>query len=175
MAKLIPPFAPEEQVARWLFRAMVGLSMEELVSELWLPQSRERVFTFFADARNLQAITPPWLDFQISNPEPIEMSVGTHIDYRLKVHGIPLRWQSEITVWEPPLRFVDEQRKGPYQRWIHEHTFAEKDDGTLVMDRVQYAVPGGKLVNRLFVSRDVNKIFAYRREQLKKLFDNLGD
>jgi ligand-binding SRPBCC domain-containing protein len=149
--------------------------MEELVSELWLPQPREKVFSFFADARNLQAITPPWLDFRIANPGPIEMKVGACIDYRLRVHGIPMRWQSEITAWEPPVRFVDEQRRGPYRSWIHEHTFEEKDGGTLVKDHVRYAVPGGKLINRLFVSRDVRRIFAYRCERLARLLGQVDD
>jgi ligand-binding SRPBCC domain-containing protein len=144
--------------------------METLTSELWLPQPREKVFPFFADAKNLQALTPPWLNFQITNPEPIEMKVGACLNYRLKVHGVTLRWQSEITVWEPPFRFVDEQRRGPYRSWIHEHTFEEKDGGTLVKDHVQYAVPGGKLINRLFVSRDVKKIFDFRSQTLRRLF-----
>jgi ligand-binding SRPBCC domain-containing protein len=144
--------------------------METFESELWLPQPREKVFSFFADARNLQTITPPWLDFQITNTDPIEMKTGARIDYRLKVHGIPIRWQSEITVWEPPHRFVDEQRKGPYRDWIHEHTFDERDGGTVVKDRVQYSVPGGKLVNKLFVSKDVMKIFAFRRDSLRTIF-----
>ncbi|WP_150107396.1 SRPBCC family protein [Pedosphaera parvula] len=146
--------------------------METLVSELWLPQKRERVFSFFANAKNLQTITPPWLDFQIANAGPIEMKVGAYIQYRLKVHGIPLGWTSEITAWNPPSRFVDEQRNGPYRTWIHEHTFEEKDGGTLIRDNVQYAAPGGKLIEWLFVGREVKRIFDFRSKKLRELFGN---
>lgn len=140
------------------------------VAELLLPQPRSRVFPFFADARNLEAITPPWVNFQIQSPTPVEMRRGTIIDYRLRVHGVPLRWQSEITVWDPPFRFVDEQRHGPYRQWIHTHDFEECDDGTLCRDRVVYAVPGGPIMNWLFVRRDVGKIFAHRQATLRRLF-----
>jgi ligand-binding SRPBCC domain-containing protein len=142
--------------------------------ELWLPSPVERVFPFFADARNLERITPPFLRFRVLTPEPIEMRVGTLIDYRLRVHGLPLRWRSEITVWDPPHRFVDEQRRGPYRKWHHEHTFEPRDGGTLTRDRVEYAVPGGVLVDRLFVRRDVERIFAYRRRVLSELFRDSG-
>lgn len=138
--------------------------------EQWLPRPRAEVFPFFADAANLQAITPPWLDFRILTPGPIAMRPGTLIDYRLKLRGFPIRWRTQITVWEPPFRFVDRQLKGPYRQWVHEHSFEEKDGGTLCRDRVDYAVPGGALVNRIFVQRDVETIFAYRREQLERLF-----
>ncbi|HKI69625.1 MAG TPA: SRPBCC family protein, partial [Verrucomicrobiae bacterium] len=106
-------------------------------AELWLPQNRETIFRFFADAHNLETITPPWLSFYVLTPGQIEMNQGTLIDYRLRVHGVPLRWQSEITVWEPPLRFVDVQRRGPYRRWIHAHTFESRDGGTLCGDYVE--------------------------------------
>lgn len=138
--------------------------------EQWLPRPRAEVFPFFADAANLQAITPPWLDFRILTPGPIAMRPGALIDYRLKLRGFPIRWRTQITVWEPPFRFVDRQLKGPYRQWVHEHSFEEKDGGTLCRDRVDYAVPGGALVNRIFVQRDVETIFAYRREQLERLF-----
>ena len=138
--------------------------------EQWLPRPRAEVFPFFTDAANLQAITPPWLDFRILTPGPIAMRPGALIDYRLKLRGFPIRWRTQITVWEPPFRFVDRQLKGPYRQWVHEHSFEEKDGGTLCRDRVDYAVPGGALVNRIFVQRDVETIFAYRREQLERLF-----
>jgi ligand-binding SRPBCC domain-containing protein len=98
------------------------------------------------------------------------MHMGLLIDYRMRIHGIPVRWQSEITLWDPPRRFVDEQRRGPYRLWIHEHTFEAEGNSTLVRDRVQYAVPGGWLVQRLFVGRDVGRIFAYRRQKLAEVF-----
>ena len=101
------------------------------------------------------------------------MKPGTLIDYELRVHGVPMRWQSEIAVWEPPWGFVDEQRRGPYRLWIHEHRFVEKDGGTLAVDEVRYAVPGGALINALFVARDVEKIFEFRTKKLKELFPAL--
>lgn len=139
-------------------------------TELWLPVPREKVFPFFANARNLEAITPPWLNFQILTPGEIPMHVGALIDYKLRVHGLPVRWRTEITGWNPPESFCDEQRRGPYRLWRHTHIFTEKDGGTLCRDRVEYAVLGGLLINKLFVRRDVETIFAYRAEALKKHF-----
>ena len=142
-----------------------------LRNEVWLPRPIGEVFDFFADAYNLEALTPPMLKFEVLTPAPILMAVGTLIDYRLRLRGIPIRWQSEITAWEPPLRFVDEQRHGPYSLWVHEHIFEEKDGETLARDIVEYAVPGGALANRLFVARDVRRIFEYRT---KRLLEALG-
>lgn len=144
-----------------------------LRTEIWLPCPRAEVFPFFADARNLETLTPPWLHFEVLTPEPIAMRAGVRIDYRLRVHGIPLRWQSEISVWEPPVRFVDEQRRGPYRLWHHEHTFEERDGGTLCGDVVRYAAPGGPLrplIERLLVRRDVERIFAFRAARMRELF-----
>lgn len=141
-----------------------------LEAAIWLPQKLERVFSFFADAGNLDVITPPWLRFEILTPRPIEMRVGTLIDYRLRLRGIPLRWRSEITAWDPLHRFVDEQRRGPYRLWHHEHTFAERDGGTAVSDVVRYRVIGGALANALFVQRDLETIFKYRQTKLAELF-----
>jgi ligand-binding SRPBCC domain-containing protein len=98
------------------------------------------------------------------------MTTGPFIDYRLRIHGIPLQWKSEITCWEPPHVFIDEQRQGPYTLWVHEHLFQENEGGTLAMDSVRYAVPGGKLTHELFVKRDIKNIFTYRTEKLKELF-----
>jgi ligand-binding SRPBCC domain-containing protein len=139
-------------------------------SEQWLPTPLEEVFPFFADARNLEKLTPGWLRFNVLTPESIEMAVGTRIDYRLSWRGIPLRWTSEIAVWEPPHRFVDRQLRGPYRLWHHEHRFEARDGGTLVLDEVRYAVWGGSLANRLGVARDVAAIFAFRRDRLVDLF-----
>src|SRR4051812_11093101 len=97
----------------------------------WLPADRQAVFSFFGDARNLEAITPPWLEFQILTPGEIRMQAGTLIDYQLRLRRIPVRWQTEITAWEPSRRFVDEQRRGPYRHWRHTHTFSDLDGGTL--------------------------------------------
>lgn len=141
-----------------------------LESEVWLGAPRPEVFAFFSDARNLQALTPAWLDFRIASPTPIAMGAGATIDYRLRVRGVPLRWTSEITVWDPPLRFVDEQRRGPYRLWIHEHDFLDRDGRTVCRDRVTYAVPGGRLVERLAVRSDLERIFAHRHERLVERF-----
>jgi ligand-binding SRPBCC domain-containing protein len=134
----------------------------------WLPAPPETVFHFFADAFNLERLTPPWLRFQVITPAPIEMAAGAVIDYRLKLHGIPVRWRSEITVWEPPHRFVDRQIQGPYRLWIHQHTFEPAQGGTLAVDRVEYAVPGGWPVRKLLVERDLRKIFEYRKGKLRE-------
>ena len=139
-------------------------------SEQWLPRPLEDIFPFFADARNLEELTPPWLSFTVLTPEPIPMAVGTTIDYRLSWRGIPLRWTSEIAAWDPPHRFVDRQIRGPYRLWHHEHRFEERDGGTVVIDEVEYAVWGGAIANRLAVARDVARIFAYRRERLEAIF-----
>ena len=136
----------------------------------FLPHPRREVFDFFSDATNLEAITPPWLKFQVMTPSPIHMHEGTLIDYRLRVHGVPLRWRTRIEAWEPPNRFVDGQLRGPYRLWHHEHEFEAVKGGTLMHDRIRYAPIGGACVNRLFVRRDVEAIFAYRRNRLEQLF-----
>lgn len=138
-----------------------------LTREQYLPLDLATTFAFFADARNLQRLTPPWLRFAILSPAPADLRAGTLIDYRLRIHGVPIHWQSEITVFEPPYWFVDVQRRGPYRRWVHSHTFAAQGDGTLVRDEVDYAVPGGSLVNRLLVAPDLARIFAYRADRLR--------
>ncbi|MBN2320998.1 MAG: SRPBCC family protein [Acidobacteria bacterium] len=144
--------------------------MFTLQTQLILPGPPEIVFPFFADAGNLEKITPPWLKFKILTPLPIDMRAGTIIEYRLRLHGIALRWQSEITVWNPPFRFVDEQRRGPYKKWIHEHTFTRRGNGSTMRDFVKYDLTGGWLVNFLFVRREVRRIFMYRTQTLLDLF-----
>jgi ligand-binding SRPBCC domain-containing protein len=145
-------------------------SSYRLETAVWLPSEIADVFAFFADARNLNLITPEWICFRIETPMPVVMKPGLLLDYSLRLRGVRVRWQSEITVWDPPRRFVDEQRKGPYRRWIHEHLFHAKDGGTEVIDRVDYAVPGGPLIHRLFVSEGVTAIFRYRRRRLTEIF-----
>jgi ligand-binding SRPBCC domain-containing protein len=144
--------------------------MPRLQSSVRLEAPLADVFPFFADARNLEALTPPFLCFEILSAGPIEMRVEAFIDYRLRVHGLPLRWRSEITAWDPPHLFVDEQRRGPYRLWRHTHRFAADGEATLVEDDVEYAVWGGALVDRLFVKRDLDRIFAFRREALLRRF-----
>ncbi len=142
----------------------------ELKTETTLERPLAEVFSFFSDAYNLEALTPPFLRFEVLTPGPIEMKKGTLIDYRLKVHGVSIRWRSEISVWEPPHRFVDEQRRGPYRSWVHEHRFEEKDGATLVTDWVRYNHLGGRLVNRFFVAPDLARIFRFRQQKLKEIF-----
>ena len=137
-------------------------------SDIWVPRPLDEVFAFFTHAANLETLTPPWLHFHILNPD-IVIGKGVRIDYRLKIHVIPLQWQSEIRRWNPPSSFVDEQRKGPYRRWVHTHTFAAERGGTRVEDAVEFEVPFGWLVGR-FVMRDVQKIFAFRRQALIERF-----
>jgi ligand-binding SRPBCC domain-containing protein len=126
----------------------------------------ERAFAFFSDARNLEAITPPWLRFRVLTPGAIEMREGALIDYRLRLHGIPLAWRTRIVVWEPPHRFVDVQLRGPYALWEHTHTFARDGyDAVVIADRVRYALPFGplgELARHLFVRRDLDRIFDHR-------------
>jgi ligand-binding SRPBCC domain-containing protein len=142
-------------------------------TELWLPRRLGEVFAFFSDAANLDVLTPPWLHFRILTPSPIPMHAGAVIDYRLRWHGLPLRWRTAIAAWAPPHRFVDRQIRGPYLQWVHEHTFEERDGGTRMCDRVEYALPGGPLaalVQRWVVGPDVGRIFAYRQEKMRELF-----
>lgn len=141
-----------------------------LRTELWLPRSVDEVFGFFADAHNLERITPPWLGFRILTPAPIDMYEGTLIDYRIKLHGVPMRWRTRIDAWVPPFRFVDMQLRGPYTHWRHEHTFEALDGGTLCRDFVEYSHLGGGLVHRMFVRPELEKIFGYRQRMLRRIF-----
>jgi len=129
----------------------------------------EELFPFFADARNLQAITPPWLHFEILSDLPIEMKEGALIRYRIRLHGIPVSWTTRISAWQPPLRFVDDQLSGPFRSWVHEHTFEARGPRTLARDSVRYRVPGGALVNRLLVRPDIERIFDFRSSVLRNL------
>jgi ligand-binding SRPBCC domain-containing protein len=128
------------------------------------------VFDFFADAFRLEAITPPWLHFRVLTPRPIKMGVGLRIDYRLRLHGWPIRWQSQISTWNPPYEFVDEQVRGPYRYWHHRHAFEEVAEGTLVRDEVHYAVPLGRIMHPLLVRRDLIRIFEFRGEAIGRWY-----
>lgn len=132
----------------------------------------DEAFAFYGDARNLEPLTPPWLYFQVLTPKPIAMEAGTLLDYRLRLHHVPIRWQTKIKTWEPPRRFVDVQLKGPYSLWEHTHTFEEDGPGaTIITDRVRYSIPFGPLgqiAERLFVRRDLKKIFDYRGDAVAR-------
>lgn len=149
--------------------------MEQLQQEQFIPISRTEAWKFFASPHNLAKITPPSLDFQIASEVPAEMFEGLEIFYRVRpLLGIPLTWQSRITKYEPPVLFVDEQLKGPYKTWIHQHSFREVEGGTLLKDFVQYEVGWGmmgRLANRLVVRRRLAQIFAYRRRVIEQVFN----
>jgi ligand-binding SRPBCC domain-containing protein len=148
------------------------------------------VFAFFADASNLQTLTPPWLHFAITSQPPVEIRPGTRIEYRLRLHGLPVRWVSEIPVFDPPFRFVDEQRRGPYRRWVHTHTFHEAVGGgegatslaatsgehrdprgsTAIVDDIEFEVPLPWLAGP-FVARELVRIFTFRHHALLEAFN----
>lgn len=133
----------------------------------------DEVFAFFSDAQNLERLTPASLRFQILTPLPIEMREGALIEYRLRIRGVPVYWQTEIACWEPGKRFVDRQLKGPYRKWVHEHRFEPAGDQTRMFDRVDYALPGGPLApiaHALFVRKEVERIFQFRTEAIAQAF-----
>jgi ligand-binding SRPBCC domain-containing protein len=138
----------------------------------------EEVFPFYADAGNLERITPPWVGFEVTTPQPIEMGVGALIEYRLRLHGIPVRWRTRIEAWDPPHQFVDAQLSGPYSLWHHTHTFrADGEGATILGDRVRYAIPFGPLgevARALLVKRDLERIFDYRRDAVAALLGSGG-
>ncbi|MGE3275157.1 MAG: SRPBCC family protein [Vicinamibacterales bacterium] len=134
-----------------------------LTTALHVPRPLDEVFPFFADAGNLQRITPPWLDFEIVTPRPIPMHAGALIDYRLRLGGLPMRWRTIIEVWDPPTGFVDLQLRGPYLLWRHTHTFEAVEGGTVCRDQVDYRVLGGYPVERLFVRPQLTRIFTHRQ------------
>ena len=144
----------------------------DLYREQLVPRPLDEVCGFFAQAGNLERITPPWLGFGLLTPEPVEMDTGTLIEYRLRLHRIPLRWISRIELWEPGRVFGDVQVKGPYRLWHHRHEFRPAGGETLVRDRVRYALPFGpfgELAHSAFVERDLARIFAYRYAAVKRL------
>jgi ligand-binding SRPBCC domain-containing protein len=132
--------------------------------------SIDRAFEFCTDPLNLKPLTPPWVHFDVTSPMPVAMEAGTLLAYRLRLHGVPLRWQTRIETWEPPAGFVDTQARGPYSLWEHTHAFERNgDNATTIHDRVRYALPLGPLgaiAHRLFVRRDLERIFDFRREAI---------
>jgi ligand-binding SRPBCC domain-containing protein len=137
-----------------------------------VPRPRAEVFTFFAEARNLERITPAFLSFRILTPGPIPLAPGTFIDYRLSLFGLPFRWRTLIEAVEPGRRFVDVQLRGPYRRWHHEHRFEDAPGGTLVADRVEYELPLGplgELAHALAVRHQLAAIFDHRRRAIEAL------
>jgi ligand-binding SRPBCC domain-containing protein len=148
------------------------VSAHLLEREQFIARPLDEVFEFFARASNLERITPPWLSFSLQTPEPEQMQAGTLISYRLRLHGLPLRWVSRIEEWEPGRQFVDLQLRGPYRRWHHRHRFESVDGGTKVTDQVHYELPLGPLGElgwALFVRRDLTRIFEHRRRAVAEL------
>ncbi|MDQ4120876.1 MAG: SRPBCC family protein [Acidobacteriota bacterium] len=143
-----------------------------LKRSLTLNLPREQVFSFFADAGNLERITPPELNFHIVTAQPINLKQGALIDYRLKLRGLPLVWRTVISVWRPPFEFVDEALKSPYKQWIHRHTFTEiGENKTLIEDEVRYRLPFepfGDLAHFL-VRRELNYIFDFRQKTVAEI------
>ena len=148
-----------------------------LRSDQWIPRPLDEVFEFFSKAANLEKLTPQWLKFRIDTPGPIRMEKGARIQYRIAWHGLPLRWTTEITRWDPPFCFVDIQIAGPYRLWHHTHRFREEGSGTRIQDVVRYKLPfgiAGRWAHAIKVRRDVNKIFEYRSEQIARVFSSLS-
>jgi ligand-binding SRPBCC domain-containing protein len=137
-----------------------------------VPLPRSEVFRFFADPRNLEAITPDFLRFRILPPVPSTLQVDSRIDYRLSLFGVPFRWRTRIAAWHPGERFVDVQERGPYALWLHTHAFRDVEGGTQVSDRVEYALPLGvigEVAHPLMVSRTLARIFDHRRDRVAAL------
>src|SRR3954451_23487876 len=155
---------------------MPGSAIHVLRREQRLEAPPAEVFPFFADPRNLEAITPPLLSFRLLTPDPIALGVGTFLQYALRLRGGPVRWDTLIQEWEPPVRFVDVQVRGPYRLWHHTHELISLDDGaaTLMRDTVRYAVGFGlvgEVVRRAVVRRDLEAIFAFRAERVPGLVE----
>jgi len=133
-----------------------------------LPFGLRETFAFFADASNLEKITPPELSFHILTPQPIDIIEGSEIDYRLRLYGLPLSWRARITNWNPPHRFVDEQIQGPYRLWVHLHRFYQQNGSTKVVDEVRYQLPLwplGEVVYPL-VAAQLRRIFRFRKQAI---------
>lgn len=140
-------------------------SVQTLHAETEVPTPLDETFAFFSAATNLERLTPPWLNFRIRTPQPIDMRVGTLIDYQIVLYGVPIPWRTRIDAWEPGVRFVDRQLAGPYVWWHHEHRFEATARGTRVIDHVEF-VPRLSLLTSAFVKRDVSRIFEFRQRAL---------
>jgi len=139
--------------------------------EMIIPAKLDKVFSFFSAAENLQILTPPWLHFLILTPTPLKIKKGRIIDYKLRLYGWPFRWQTEITQWDPPHQFIDEQVRGPYRKWRHLHYFELRGNQTYMRDLVTYEIPVfSNFVNKLFVRKNVEHIFNYRRKRINEIF-----
>jgi len=149
-----------------------GMTLDQILERsTWLPRPVDETFAFFADAANLERITPPELRFRIVTPQPIDMRRGTLIEYRLALFALPFGWHTRIDAWSPPRRFVDLQLAGPYQRWVHTHEFEPQRGGTRMRDTVEYRLPLGWLGLAALppVRRQLTRIFDYREAAIQRL------
>ena len=148
-------------------------STNEFIVEHWLPLPIDKVFSFFKEPKNLEKITPDYLNFKVLKQSSNVISEGTKINYRLSLHGFPMWWQSKIVDWEPNQKFSDTQTHGPYNHWYHTHEFEEKEGGTLIRDHVKYKLPlgiPGDCVVGSWVQKDLENIFDYRRKKIEEIF-----
>ncbi len=143
----------------------------KLSAEVTVRENINDVFDFFSDPFNLEQLTPPFLRFTVLGADTEKIQEGTLIRYKLHLHRLPVNWLTRIEEWNPPHKFVDKQLKGPYTVWHHTHDFIAHGDRTIIRDTVLYSVPGGRIVNRLFVENDVLRIFNYRHEMIRQIFD----
>jgi hypothetical protein len=144
-----------------------------LEREQWIPADRDRVFGFFSDAANLEAITPGWLGFEIRTPVPLALATGARIEYRLRLAGAPLRWRTRIDSWDPPHGFVDVQESGPFALWEHTHRLLPLGGGILMQDVVRHALPLGPLgalAYALGVRAALAAIFDFRFARVRERF-----
>ncbi len=152
--------------------------MERLYRRQIVRQPLEEVFAFFERPENLERITPPELGFEILTPQPVPMERGALIDYRVRLAGIPFRWTTYIARYEPPHMFVDVQLRGPYAFWHHTHRFSTIGErGTLIEDEVLYLLPFGllgKIPHRIWIKRQLTRIFDYRANVIAALFGSSG-
>tara|TARA_B100002003_G_C14131523_1_gene544202 strand:- start:54 stop:839 length:786 start_codon:yes stop_codon:yes gene_type:complete len=147
----------------------------ELITEHWLPLPIDKVFSFFKEPKNLEKITPHYLHFKVLNQSSMEILEETKINYCLRLHGIPIWWQSKIIDWQPNSKFSDTQIHGPYKYWHHRYEFHKKDEGTLMRDHIQYKVPFGILGDSLgghWIRKDLENIFSYRRKKIQEIVKN---
>jgi len=160
MGNLPCRFKKESEIKAHILSTSMNLSLKP-----------ENVFPFFADTSNLERITPPELCFSILTPQPIAVNEGTIINYRLCLFGIPFKWRTRITLWEPPHRFIDEQISGPYTLWIHNHRFLEGNETTTIIDEVQYRLPWWPFgeVAYPFIYLSLRRIFSYRQRMIRQM------
>lgn len=166
------------QPSAFVYQALMSSPGEQILEcEQWLPEPPAQLFPFFADARNLEQITPAFLRFRVLGMSSATVGEGTLIDYRLRLRGVPLRWRSRIEDWQPGRCFVDRQLRGPYALWHHTHLFAPCRGGTLMIDRVRYRLPLGllgRIVAGRLVAADLDVIFDHRRQRLEEIFSTGG-